>query len=36
LPITRPPAKQFFADLDAHAEQLRSLLTENFEIVRDY
>ena len=26
--------KQFFADLDAHAEQLRSLLTDNFEIIR--
>ena len=26
--------KQFFADLDAHAKQLRSLLTENFEIIR--
>jgi hypothetical protein len=26
--------KQFFADLDAHAEQLRSLLIENFEIIR--
>ena len=26
--------KQFFANLDQHAEQLRSLLTDNFEIVR--
>jgi transposase len=25
---------QFFADLDQHADQLRSLLTDNFEIVR--
>ena len=28
--------QRFFADLDAHAEQLRSLLTENFEIIRVY
>ena len=28
--------KQFFADLDAHAEKLRSLLTDNFEIIRSY
>jgi transposase len=28
--------KQFFANLDSHARQLRSLLTENFEIVGDY
>ena len=28
--------KRFFADLDSHAQQLRSLLTENFEIVRDH
>jgi transposase len=27
---------QFFADLNAHADQLRSLLTENFEIIRGY
>jgi len=27
---------QFFANLDAYAEQLRSLLTENFEIIREY
>lgn len=27
---------RFFADLDAHAQQLRSLLTENFEIIRAY
>lgn len=27
---------QFFADLDAHAELLCSLLTDNFEIIRDY
>jgi transposase len=27
---------QFFADLDAHAAQLRSLLTDNFEIIRDH
>lgn len=27
--------KRFFADLDAHAPQLRSLLTENFEIIRE-
>jgi len=27
---------QFFADLDAHAAQLRSLLTDNFEIIRSY
>jgi hypothetical protein len=26
---------QFFADLEAYAAQLRSLLTENFEIIRD-
>ena len=26
--------KQFFANLDQHAKQLRSLLTDNFEIVR--
>jgi len=28
--------KQFFSDLDTHAEQLRSLLTDNFEIIHDY
>jgi len=28
--------KQFFADLDSYAEQLRSLLTENFEIIRQH
>jgi transposase len=28
--------KHFFADLDSHAQQLRSLLTENFEIIRDH
>ena len=27
---------QFFADLDAHAAQLRSLLTDNFEIIPSY
>jgi len=27
---------RFFADLDSHAQQLRSLLTENFEIIREY
>ncbi len=27
--------KRFFADLDAHAAQWRSLLTENFEIIRE-
>ena len=28
--------KQFFANLDSHARQLRSLLTEKFEIIREY
>jgi hypothetical protein len=28
--------KQCFADLDAHAAQLRSLLTDNVEIIREY
>jgi transposase len=28
--------KQFFADLNAHAAQLRSLSTEHLEIIRDY
>ena len=30
---TRTPAEQFFARLDAYVPQLRTLLTENFEII---
>jgi transposase len=28
--------KRFFADLNSYAQHLRSLLTENFEMIRDH
>jgi transposase len=34
--VYKAACKHFFADLDSHAQQLRSLLTENFEIIRDH
>lgn len=34
LRTTGAPCKQFFADLDQHTNRLRSLLDDNFEVVR--